>query len=141
MSYCGPPLPSRSTGDEGTGGWRRRPDFDLEVAGDRVHMIVRPCGDVDLATAGELKDAVVELLDRGCARVTLDLRAVTFLDSSGIRSLVAVHQRAEELGVQLSLIVGGGQPRRVLELTGLLDHLNVESAPDGEGGDAGLGSP
>lgn len=133
MSYWGPPLPSRSTGDEGIVGWRRRADFDLDVVQHRERAIVRPAGDVDLATSGELKAAVSELLDRGCARVVLDLRAVTFLDSSGIRVLVAVHQRAEELHVRLSVMLGGGQTRRVLELTGLLDHLHVEGAPDGDG--------
>jgi anti-sigma B factor antagonist len=133
MSYWGPSLPSRSTGDEGIAGWRRRADFDLEVARDGERAIVRPSGDVDLATSGQLTAAVLGLLNHGCARVMLDLRAVTFLDSSGIRALVAVHQRAEELHVRLSVTLGGGQTRRVLELTGLLDHLHLEGPPDGEG--------
>lgn len=105
-------------------------DFDLEVSGDRDRTVVRPCGEVDLATAGRLQAAVIERLDRGCAEVVVDLRAVTFLDSSGIGALIACHRRARELAAGVAVIVGGGSTRRVLELAGVIDRLNIEFAGD-----------
>lgn len=110
------------------------PDFDLEVSGDREPAVVRPSGELDIATADQLQAAVIECLNRGCAQVVVDLRAVTFLDSSGIKALIAGHRRAQELTAGVTLIVGGGGTRRALELTGLLDYMSVELAPDGEGG-------
>jgi anti-sigma B factor antagonist len=109
------------------------PDFGLEVTRDHQRVSLRASGEVDLATADVLEARISHHLDRAGARVVVDLRAVSFIDSSGIRALIAADQRARELRASLSFIIGGGQTRRVLELTGLVDRLHLESAPDGEG--------
>lgn len=107
-------------------------NFGLEVSGDRERAVVRPSGEVDIATAGQLQEAVIKRLNRGCAHVVVDLRAVTFLDSSGISALIACHRRAQELAAVVAFIVGGGCTRRVLELTGVIDYVNLEFAADDE---------
>ncbi len=122
--------PAGAGWDIATAASRPRPDFDLQVTAGQGRVTVRVSGEVDLATSGELERAVVAILVRGCARVTVDLRAVSFLDCTGIRALLAVHQRALELAAVVSLIVPGGQVGRVLELTGMADHLNLEGVPD-----------
>ena len=109
------------------------PDFGLEVTRDRERVSLRASGEVDLTTAGMLEARIIQHLDRRGARVVVDLRPVSFIDSSGIRALIAADQRARELHASVSFIVGGGQTRRVLELTGLVGVLHLESAPDDEG--------
>jgi anti-anti-sigma factor len=100
------------------------PDI-LEIKPDRERVIVCPAGDVDLATAANLQDTIVELLERGFDCVAIDLRGVTFLDSSGIRALIVSHNRARELGARTQVILGGRCTRRPLEITGVLDYLDV----------------
>lgn len=100
--------------------------FSLNVTPGRDRVFVCPSGEVDLATAGKVEAAVVDLLERGFHRVVVDLRAVTFLDSTGIHALITVHERARQLGETVSVILGGPATRRALELTGLVDHLNLE---------------
>jgi anti-anti-sigma factor len=103
--------------------------FRVEVEPDRQRVIVRPVGDVDLASANDVERPLFELLDRGFAHVVVDLRRVTFLDSSGIRMLVNAHKHAEQLGSRMSVMLGGEASRRALEITGMLDYLDIEPSP------------
>jgi anti-anti-sigma factor len=93
---------------------------------NRERVILRPIGEVDLATADEVEQPLVELLEEGFHHVVVDLRRVTFLDSSGIRVLVTGHRRAQELGARLSVKLGGAGSRLALETSGALDYLDVE---------------
>ena len=79
-------------------------------------------GEVDIHTCGQLENAILALADAGVRTVTLDLGAVTFIDSSGLRALVLGHKALEERGG--SLVVANPSPTaaRLLEVTGL-DNL------------------
>lgn len=99
--------------------------FGVDIAPDREQVTVRAVGEIDLATAAELERPVRELQDSGFKHVVLDLRGVTFMDSSGIRVLISAHQRAEELGADLAIEVGPSRIRNTLELTGAIDYLAV----------------
>ncbi|MBO0746299.1 MAG: STAS domain-containing protein [Candidatus Dormibacteraeota bacterium] len=98
----------------------------LEIKPDRDRVIVCPAGEIDLANASTLQETVVELLERGFGCVVIDLRGVTFLDSSGIRALILSHNRAQELGARTPVILGGPCTRRPLEITGVLDYLDID---------------
>ena len=50
---------------------------------------------------------------------------LTFIDSTGIRVLWQAHQRSEQDGTRLSLIPGDGSVGRALQLTGLLEHMDL----------------
>jgi len=68
--------------------------------------------------------------------VVIDLSAVGFVDSSGLRVLVEAHQRAEAEKRRL-ILSGASRPvMRLLEISGLMEYLNVETAtPDSESDD------
>jgi anti-sigma B factor antagonist len=69
--------------------------------------------------------------------VVIDLSGVVFVDSSGLRVLVEAHQRAESDARRLVLSGSTRRVLRLLEITGLMDYLNVEAlADDGEPDDA-----
>jgi anti-sigma B factor antagonist len=102
------------------------PTLQIEVKPDLDRMLVCPAGEVDLATADTLESRIVDVLHNGCARVVVDLRAVTFIDSSGIRALLNAHQRARESGRPISIILGGPAIRRTLEIVGVTDYLELE---------------
>jgi anti-sigma B factor antagonist len=104
----------------------RNPDgLRVDLAPDRERVTVHVAGEIDLATADDLERPLVELLDSGFEQVILDLREVTFMDSSGIRVLIGGHQHAERLGATLSIEVGASPIRQTLELSGAIDYLAV----------------
>ena len=85
-------------------------------------------GEIDMATAPQITDAVQNAIATEAAQVLLDLVEVTFLDSTGIRTLLFAHRDAGEQGVLLRVDPGHGV-MRVLELTGVLEVLRDGPAP------------
>jgi anti-anti-sigma factor len=89
--------------------------FSATVDGDDAHRTVVVSGEVDMATADAMYQAVTRAPAR---RVTLDLRRVTFFDSAAIHALVKITQKyASGLAV-----VPSPQVRRVLDISGLGDQ-------------------
>ncbi len=78
-------------------------------------MIVAPAGEIDPATAPQVRQAIEELLDRGFDQVVVDLRRVERLGSEGIRVLSMASDRARALGATLSVVGGSPAARKVLE--------------------------
>jgi anti-sigma B factor antagonist len=84
-------------------------------------------GELDMAGIDALEGAVQEAHDEGAARVAFDLRELTFIDSTGLRALVSVHDLCRERGCEVALIPGPRAVQRVFELTGLTDVLPFAS--------------
>ena len=86
-------------------------------------------GSLDLATAGELRDAIQERRAHAPSEIVVDLTNVGFVDSIGIGLLVTTHSRLQEEGVSLQLIVPP-RVKELLRLSGLIDLLRPEDAPE-----------
>ena len=84
--------------------------------------------------AEDFRKALQDLLDRGHARLVLDLEGVHFLDSAGLGEIVAARRRCRERGGALVLARPRGKPRdlialtRVDELVPVLDDLDAAVA-------------
>ena len=107
---------------------------DLEPFGvelqRRGHLtIVQPRGELDMATIETLRTAldvaIAETLRAALdgfetgARLALDLRRLSFIDSSGLHLLVALDQRAHRDGFLLTLIAPAAPLDRAIHLCGL----------------------
>jgi anti-sigma B factor antagonist len=80
-------------------------------------------GEIDFDSAELLSTRLTSLIDHGAVVVVLDTTDVTFLDSSGLRVIIAAANRLRALGGQLFIEGMSGAVQRVLEITGLLDRL------------------
>ncbi|SDC79508.1 STAS domain-containing protein [Geodermatophilus telluris] len=83
-------------------------------------------GEVDCSTAPLLRRALDEAFADGSRSVTVDLEAVTFLDSAGLSTLAIAHRTAVGHGVRLRVLVGTRAVARALQVTGLWELLGVE---------------
>ena len=101
-------------------------DLELEsrASDDGALVVVR--GEVDMATAPQLRDTLLALVDGGASRIALDCRGLDFLDSSGIGVLIAVRKRLGDDG-SLTLEAPPPHVRKVLELTGVSEHVTITS--------------
>jgi anti-sigma B factor antagonist len=99
--------------------------FEVRLTPDRDRLVVAPRGELDIATAKQMSAALLEQFDNGFAHVVADLRELTFIDSTGIRVLWQAHQRSAQDGTRLSLIPGNGNVGRVLQIMGLLEHMDL----------------
>jgi anti-sigma B factor antagonist len=132
-----------------TAGVSRVAPITISVAGDGPDgaRMLAVGGEIDLAGIDALREAISTAIERdGVRRLTVDLGAVTFLDSSGIGTLVFGRNVAVRNGAVLSVVNATGMVRTVLELTGVLailsphgtshvdgaSHLDGKSQPDGK---------
>ncbi len=99
---------------------------------ERAFVRVQPSGEIDLATSGLFDVEIQELWNSGWKDVVVDLRQVTFIDSTGLFVLVTHHRRAAARGLRFSIIDGGGPVARVLALTGI-DQVLEYASTDGAG--------
>jgi anti-sigma B factor antagonist len=100
--------------------------FRCEVSPDRDRVIVRLVGELDLAEAPAVARTLEEILGAGFERLVIDLRDLSFLDSSGLRTLLSAHHAACARNARMSLIVGSSEVRRLLELTAADSLFTIE---------------
>lgn len=91
--------------------------------------VLRPHGEVDIATVTRLRPTWLALADAGRPVLVVDLADVTFIDVAGIGLLVALRNRQHAHGGRVHLRHVPAQVTRVLRLTGLAGSLPVEPAP------------
>jgi anti-sigma B factor antagonist len=89
-------------------------------------LLVIVAGELDIATAGELRECLVRPDVLSAPKVHLDLTTVSFLDSAGIGMIVAASKRVRQSGGAFSVIAGDNAVRRVLEVAGLIEYLEVD---------------
>lgn len=91
--------------------------------------IVAAEGEIDISSAPTLDDALGAASTAGEA-VAVDLRAVTFMDSSGLRSLLTARRDLDADGRAFVIVTGPGAVRRVLDVAGVSDHLTIVETDD-----------
>lgn len=107
------------------------PEFSVEVRQDGASVIVAPRGELDLGSVDQLR-AALRRHDLVHARtIVLDLRQLSFLDSSGLSLVLEEHQRCERDRCDFQLVPGPETVQRVFDMTGLTRYL-IWTYPDAE---------
>ena len=99
-------------------------EFRIVAGGEPHAPVLEVHGEIDVATAAQLTQAIGEVLDRGVPRLLVDLAAVSFIDSSGMSALVRADLKAKALGTQMRIGNAAGNARRSIELCGLSSLLS-----------------
>jgi anti-anti-sigma factor len=107
--------------------------METRTDGDVAHVVLR--GEFDLAAVPEFETRLAALEADSPSTLVIDLSDLGFMDSSGLRALVAADARARESGRRLAIVSGPPAVRRVFEITQLdrrLDFIEDASAIDGD---------
>jgi anti-sigma B factor antagonist len=84
--------------------------------------LVRIFGEIDLSNADRVRVALDPIIEEHPERLIVDLRDLTFLDSSGLTVFVRAASRVGSLELRnVSVIV-----HRIIDATGLSDILHIE---------------
>jgi anti-sigma B factor antagonist len=94
-------------------------------------LVARVCGELDAATNPLLQQTLLGALRQADRLLTLDLSGVTFFGSAGVTALVWLSQHPEAAGKHVRVVATSRIVTGPLELTGLLDRLDVQGMPDG----------
>jgi anti-anti-sigma factor len=76
-------------------------------------------GEIDSSATKALRDATLYALNSRCPLIVVDLRAVTFMDSSGVSSLLLARKAGEIAGVDLRVVPAPERVMRPLEIAGV----------------------
>ena len=95
---------------------------DGEVGGVPVVSVT---GEIDVATAPELREHLQRQVAAGASTVVVDLLDVSFLDSTALGVLVGVLKRCREAGGDLRLVIAQPRILKVFEITGLTSVFTI----------------
>ncbi len=106
-------------------------DFNVVVRREGAARVVAPEGELDMATVDSLRDWLEG--DLGDARfLVLDLRGLSFLDTSGLQLVFEQQRRAEQEGFSFVLVRGQRHVQRLFDIAGMNDRLTiVDEVQDG----------
>jgi anti-sigma B factor antagonist len=99
------------------------PEIDRQPVDPRTTVLAL-AGDLDLASAPELKRTLHDLLGSGRTRLVLDLGCVAFMDSTALGVMVGIHRRLSE-DERLAVAEPGPAVSRLFEVSGLTNSFRV----------------
>jgi len=98
----------------------------LTIRNRQASAMVIAAGEVDSFSAPQLADALAALLASAPREVTVDLDAVSFLDSAGVHVLAQTYRAAAAAGINLTVLASRRAVTRPLQLTGLWALLSPD---------------
>ncbi|QXJ22852.1 STAS domain-containing protein [Actinomadura graeca] len=93
-------------------------DFDIHLMRDERCTLVRVQGDIDVVSRARFEEALFDVVDAG-GPLVVDMRQVTFCDSTGLNAIVAANRRANERETQVALVALPPRVMRVFRITGI----------------------
>jgi len=100
---------------------------DVVQADDELRIVLT--GELDLATSPALDRVLQDAEPSGGARVAVDLRRLTFMDSTGLRVLMRWDAAARSAGLDPVFIAGPPAIQRIFATTRLLDRVTFVEPP------------
>lgn len=86
---------------------------------------VAVAGEIDIATAPDLRAHLDAAIDRGSSPVVVDLLSVTFIDSTGLGVLVNAHERCRRSGAELRIVIDEARILKIFKITGLTELFSI----------------
>jgi anti-sigma B factor antagonist len=101
---------------------------DVRSEPDRIVLALH--GELDLLAAPLLQQEIEGAETEARGILVLDLEDLQFIDSAGLRVILAAHERARKSGEQLALTRGTEQVQRLFAIAGIGEHLRIILSPD-----------
>jgi len=97
---------------------------------DSTTHVIELGGEVDLYTAPEFKERMVELIESGKKHIVVDLSQATFIDSTTLGVLVGGVKRLRPAGGSLALVCTDQNITKIFEITGLDRVFPIHASRD-----------
>lgn len=103
--------------------------YDVDIADGPLGPVIALSGEIDMAAVESVDERIRERVDGLAGTVVIDLRAVGFMDSSGLRLVLRLDRDMRERGGRLVVVRGGRRVARVMELSGVDRQLETVDDP------------
>jgi len=105
-------------------------ELEIEVRRESGRTIVALVGELDLSSAGALRDTLADDSLRDGGAVVVDLDELEFIDSTGLSTILSAREDFTGRGQEFALTRGSAQVQRLLRITGVGDHVDVVDSLD-----------
>lgn len=112
-------------------------DFRIQTTGGAGASALKVAGELDSGTCAELVEAFERIaadLEDG-ASLSLDMQDVSFIDSTGMRSMIELGRLAEARGIALTLVPPPDDVTELLRTAGIAERMKLEAGGPGLGPD------
>jgi anti-sigma B factor antagonist len=100
-------------------------DFQIEERSGGSTPVIAVSGEIDVATAPQLRECLHRVVAAGNSTVIVDLLGVTFLDSTALGVLVGALKRCREQGGDLHVVIADPRIVKIFEITGLTNVFTI----------------
>lgn len=106
--------------------------MSCEISQENGHLLLTPEEEITMVNAGALRaKAEAALAEYSPCPVYIDLSATSFIDSTGIGSLLALNRQSKDLGFSFALLNPSTRVRKILNLVQLTNHFTIlDAIPD-----------
>jgi anti-anti-sigma factor len=108
----------------------RLPNFRIETLEDRDRARIEVEGELDSGTCDQLLEHFERAAAAATGAVAIDLTGVSFIDSTGMRTIIVLERRAADTGVALSIVEPREEVTELLRITGIRER--IEFGPQAE---------
>lgn len=98
-------------------------ELTTETEGTTVRLALT--GELDIAGASRVEQELARIEQEPPATIVLDLRSLAFMDSTGLRVILAADGRAREQDRRLVIVRGSDTVQRIIEMTRLDERLEI----------------
>ncbi len=102
--------------------------FSVSVETDDRCSIVSVTGEVDVATAPDLRDRLQEVIADKPQMLVVDLLEVSFIDSTALGVLIDAWKQSESIGAAMRIVVSEPRILKVFTITGLTDIFTIRAS-------------
>ncbi|MBY6024572.1 anti-anti sigma factor [Priestia aryabhattai] len=103
--------------------------IDVQDAGQEYRITL--AGEIDAYTAPNLKEKFMEIAEQDGVKITIDLTDVSYMDSTGLGVFIALLKASKKHNGSLRFVGVSERLKRLFDITGLTDILNVNSQVEG----------
>jgi anti-sigma B factor antagonist len=94
-------------------------ELPVSITQEDGHVILRPTGEIDLSRAPSFRASLQRVSQQQPTRMIVDLEDVSYMDSSGVATLVEAMQNARKSGYSLILCRMDSRVRSIFEIAKL----------------------
>jgi anti-anti-sigma factor len=103
--------------------------LDLNTQSEGATVRLALTGELDIAGAARVEQELERIEQDPPATLVLDLRELAFMDSTGLRVIVAADDRAREQERRLVIVRGSATVQRIIAMTRLDERLEIVDDP------------
>jgi anti-sigma B factor antagonist len=102
----------------------------IDVRSEPDRVVLELHGELDLLGAPSLQEKIEAVEAKAPGILVLDLEDLQFVDSAGLRVILAAHTRSQEQGHEFAMTRGTEQVQRLFKIAGVGEHLRIIASAD-----------